>query len=187
MESAVIPLENSDDFTQAINTARAIKAKYVDPRLDWYKTHKLLPRVLYRLVGIATVILSVTLPALSATDFRHKGFVISCISIAIAALTGLGSFYHWERIWQNNTTALASIEAYSAKWELELARAEVFVATADRIKHVYDATDDLIANTSRVISSETSDFFATLQPTQQNTAGTTPGDPAGKKAGATAT
>jgi hypothetical protein len=173
MESAVNAPGNMDDFAQAIASARAIKAKYVDPRLKWYATHKLWPRILYRIVGIATVILSVTLPALSAANFKGKGIVISCISIAIAALTGLGSFYHWERIWQNNTTALASIEAYSAKWELELARAEVFVATADRIKHVYNATDDLIANTTRAISSETQDFFTTLQPTPQNTAGKT--------------
>jgi Protein of unknown function (DUF4231) len=173
METTVTPPENTDDFTQAIDAARAIKAKYVDDRLQWYTTHKALPRVLYRLVGIVTVILSVTLPALTAATFRNKDVTISCISIVIAALTGLGSFYHWDRTWQKNATAQASIEAFLAKWELELARAKELVAPADRTKHVYDATDDLIANTSRVISSETQDFFNNLQPAQQNTAGKT--------------
>lgn len=173
MESTVIPTENTDDLSRAIDAARAIKAKYVDGRLQWYKTHKVLPRMLYRLVGIATVILSVTLPALTAATFDHKEVTISCISIVIAALTGLGSFYHWDRTWQKNATAQASIEAFLAKWELELARAKEFVSPADRTKHVYDATDDLIANTSRVISSETQDFFNNLQPAQQNTAGKT--------------
>ena len=171
MESTVIPLENADDFSQAIDSARAIKSKYVDDRLEWYKTHKLMPHLLYRLVGIGTVILSVTLPALTAAQFANKDLIISCMSIVIAAFTGLGSFYHWDRTWQKNATAQASIEAYLAKWELELARAKEFVAAGDRIKHVYDATDDLIANTSRVISSETQDFFNNLQPVQQNTAG----------------
>jgi len=124
MESTVIPLENADDFTQAIVSARAIKSKYVDDRLEWYKTHKLMPRLLYRLVGIGTVILSVTLPALTAAQFANKDLVIFCMSIVIAAFTGLGSSYHWDRTWQKNATAQASIEAYLAKWELELARAK---------------------------------------------------------------
>jgi hypothetical protein len=90
-----------------------------------------MPRLLYRLVGIATVILSVTLPALTAAQFANKDFIISCMSVVIAAFTGLGSFYHWDRTWQKNATAQASIEAYPAKWELELARAKEFVAAAD--------------------------------------------------------
>ena len=164
----------SDDFAHAIDSARAIKLKYVDGKLEWYKEHKLLPRLLYRLVGIATVVLSVTLPALTTAEFSNKNLIISSMSILIAALTGLGSFYHWDRTWQKNATAQAAIEGYVAKWELELARAVELAASGDRIKHVYDATDDLIANTSKIISSETQDFFASLQPGQQNTAGRTP-------------
>jgi hypothetical protein len=34
MEGRLVPLENADDFTQAIDPARAIKAKYVDDRLE---------------------------------------------------------------------------------------------------------------------------------------------------------
>jgi hypothetical protein len=49
MESTETRLENIDDFTQAIDSARAIKSKYVNDRLAWYKTHKLTPRMLYRL------------------------------------------------------------------------------------------------------------------------------------------
>lgn len=171
MGSAVIRSAANDDFAHAIVSARAIKSKYVDDKLEWYKGHKVLPRLLYRLVGIATVVLSVTLPALTTAEFRNKNLIISAMSILIAALTGLGSFYHWDRTWQKNATAQAAIEAYSAKWELELSRAIQFPEPSDRIKHVYDATDDLIANTSKIISSETQDFFANLQPGQQNTAG----------------
>lgn len=169
---------SQSEFDQAIASARRIKAAYVDERLQWYKSHKILPRVLYRLVGIATVILSVTLPALTAAHFANKDLTISCISIVIAAFTGLGSFYHWDRTWQKNATSQATIEGYLAKWELELARAQDVAAPVDRIKHIYDATDDLITNTSRVISSETQDFFNNLQPAQQNTAGKVPVTPA---------
>ena len=162
------------DYDAAVASARAIRAKYVDERLGWYKAHKVFPRVAYRLVGITTVVLSVTLPALTTAEFEHKDLIISCISIVIAALTGLGSFYHWDRTWQKNATAEASIEGFLAKWELEIARAKSLAAPVDRIKHVYDATDDLIANTSKVISSETQDFFQNLQPAHQNTTAKAP-------------
>lgn len=178
MDNAPTPqFDSQSDFDAAIASARKIKAAYVDERLQWYKSHKVLPRVLYRLIGIATVILSVTLPALTAAQFANKDLTISCISIVIAAFTGLGSFYHWDRTWQKNATSQATIEGYLAKWELELARAQDVAAPADRIKHIYDATDDLITNTSRVISSETQDFFNNLQPAQQNTTGKAPVTP----------
>jgi len=173
METTVVPPENTDDLDAAIKAVRAIKLSYVDDKLEWYKSHKVLPRTLYRLVGIATVVLSVTLPALTTATFTHKDLTISCISIVIAAFTGLGSFYHWDRTWQKNATSEASIQAFVAKWELELARAKDLIAPADRTKHVYDATDDLVANTSKVVLTETQDFFSNLTPAQQNTAGKT--------------
>jgi Protein of unknown function (DUF4231) len=79
---------------------------------------------------ISTIILSVTLPALASAHFDHKELVISAMSIAIAALTGLGFFYHWERTWRGNSTAQMALEQAVGKWELELKRAE-FVITQD--------------------------------------------------------
>jgi hypothetical protein len=163
---------NQDDqFKAALVAAHAIKAKYVDPRLQWYKTHTMLPRVIYRLVGISTIILSVTLPALTAAQFQYKELVVSGMSILIAALTGLGSFYHWDRTWRGNSTAQVSIEQYVAKWELELARAQQVVPAGDRISHIYKATDDLLANAGSVVSSESQGFFSNLQSAQQNSTG----------------
>jgi hypothetical protein len=162
---------NDQAFVQALDSARAIKVKYVDPRLAWYKSHTQLPRILYRLVGISTVILSVTLPALTAAQFQNKELTISAMSILIAALTGLGSFYHWDRTWRGNSTAQVSIEQYVAKWELELSRAQMLLPAPDRIDHVYKATDDLLANAGGVVSAESQGFFSNLQSAQQNSTG----------------
>ena len=82
--------DGDDSFAQTL-TCREIKEKYVDWRILWYETHTNLPRIIYRLVGISTIILSVTLPALASASFKHKELVISGMSVAIAALTGLGS------------------------------------------------------------------------------------------------
>jgi len=71
---------NNDSFSQALKAAREVKDKYVNSRIHWYETHTTAPRNIYRLVGVSTIILSVTLPALSSADFDHKGLVISAMS-----------------------------------------------------------------------------------------------------------
>jgi len=162
---------NNDSFSQALKAAREVKDKYVNSRIHWYETHTTAPRNIYRLVGVSTIILSVTLPALSSTDFDHKGLVISAMSFAIAALTGLGSFYRWERTWRGNRTAQMALEQAVGKWELELKRAEFVLPSDERVIHVIKATDDLLANTGTVVSSESEGFFSNLHAQQQNSAG----------------
>jgi hypothetical protein len=62
----------ADSFAQAVKGARDIKDEYVNPRILWYKTHTNVPRTIYRLVGISTILLSVTLPALASAQFENK-------------------------------------------------------------------------------------------------------------------
>jgi hypothetical protein len=160
-----------DAFTMITRAARQIKVEYVDKRIKWYDTHTKTPRWFYYIVGVLTILLSVTLPALASAQFPHKQLVVSVVSVVIAALTGLGSFFHWERTWRGNSTAQVAIEQAVGKWELELKRAEFVVEPKDRIDHVIKATDDLLANTGTIVSSESEGFFSNLHATQQNSAG----------------
>jgi hypothetical protein len=85
------------------------------------------------------------------------------MSVTIAALTSLSSFFRWERNWRGNITAKTAIEQYCAKWELELTNARLRISEDDRITHVYKATSDLLANVSNVVSSESEGFFSNMQ------------------------
>jgi hypothetical protein len=162
---------NSDDeiFKEAVDSARSLKEKYVDPRIGWYKNHTATPRWMFRLAGISTILLSVTLPALAAGHFSHKELIVSAVSIAIAALTGLGSFYRWERTWHGNSTAQLALEHLVAKWELELTNAKLLLDANKRSEHVYLATNDLLTNSRSVVSSEAEGFFSLLQAPQKDT------------------
>lgn len=160
-----------DSFTEVVKAACAIRDQYVNTRILWYKDHTKGPRTFYRLVGIVTIILSVTLPALASAKFKYNEIIVPAISVVIAALTGLGSFYHWERTWRGNSTAQMALEQAVGKWELELRRAEFVVVQKDRVDHVIKATDDLLANTGTVLSSESQGFFSNLPSVQQNNAG----------------
>jgi Protein of unknown function (DUF4231) len=173
MDQPISPHPTEDDkdpFTQVVKDARIIKEKSVDSRIDWYKNHTFWPRLLFRVAGIVTIILSASLPAVSVASFQSKEFVLSVMSIGIAVLTGFSSFFRWERTWRGNLTAKIAIEQYCAKWELELTNARLKTSPEERIKHVYLATSYLLTNVSNVVSSESEGFFSNLQFPPQDSA-----------------
>jgi hypothetical protein len=159
-------------LTQVIESARAIKKEFVDPRISFYKSYIAAPRILFRTAGVATILLSATLPALALANFRGKEWALSIVSIAVAALTGLSSFYRWERMWRGYSSASVSLEQFVAKWELELTNARLILGPHERVKHVYQATNDLLSGTSAVVSSESEGFFSALAFPNQNSAQT---------------
>ncbi len=60
-----------------------------------------------------------------------------------------------------------------AKWELELENARLLLGPQESVKHVYLATNDLLANARSVVSSESEGFFSGLQfPHQGSSQGT---------------
>ena len=89
--------------------------------------------------------------------------VVFASSVTIAALTGLSSFYRWERSWRGRSVVRLGLEALSAKWELEIANARVILSPTERLQHVYMATNDLIANVRNLCNSETEEFFSGMQ------------------------
>lgn len=157
------PEDDSDRLAQVIKDARAIKEKNVDPRIVYYQTHIFLPHVLFRGAGIVTILFSAALPVVSVISFRSKDYVLSGMSIVIAVVTGLTSFFRFERTWRGRLTALIAIEQYCAKWELELTNARLRLQPNEQIDHVYKATSDLLTNVGNVVSSASEGFFSNLQ------------------------
>lgn len=149
--------------------ARELEQKYVEPRIEWYRTHSRAPRFFFRWAGIATILFSVTLPAIAALVFPYKELALSVMSIAIAALTGFSSFYKWERTWHANSTSQVALQQHVAKWELELSNAKLQPTPQDQADHIYKATDDLLTNAASVVNAESEGFFSALAFPQQNT------------------
>ena len=157
------------DLEAVLACCRKLKDQFVDKRIHYYQSHTKIPRWMFRTAGILTVLLSVTLPALAAAVFSHKELVLSSVSIGIAALTGLSSFYRWDRTWSGNSSSQVALEQQVAKWELELTNAQYLIAATDQIAHVYKATNDLLTNAGNIVASESTGFFRGLQFPQQNT------------------
>ena len=171
-------MKPSDDpkFDEFAVWARKIKRQLVDPNREWYKHHLWAPFFLFRFAGVLTILLSVTLPVVSAIDEKKllpmdKTYLLAGMSLGIAALTGLGGFFRWERTWRSRNFAKFSIDGLVAKWELELENARIVVEPKDRIGHAYRATNDLLTNFRNVGSEESEQFFSGLQFPQSNTTG----------------
>jgi hypothetical protein len=151
-------------FEQLIQAAHALKARFVDENCHWYRTHKRVPFLAYRLAGVLIIILGVTLPAIVAVEFPRKTLVISVMSVTIAALTGLNSFFRWDRTWRGRALCQYDIEWLVARWELELENARLILPDAhQRRQHVYRATRELLSNVASVSDSEVQEFFGRLQ------------------------
>jgi hypothetical protein len=101
MEPAQPPgLSKDVDFERMVAEARVIRQTFIDPNREWYRTHRLFPFLLFRFAGVTTIILGAALPAIAgiqSDQFKSKDLVISVMSVSIAALTGLSTFFRWER------------------------------------------------------------------------------------------
>jgi len=168
MQETTIPDSAEDKFAEAVKVAHQLRTKYVDTRISWYRDHTSKPRTFFRVAGILTILLSASLPAAAVATFPYKEIALSVMSIAIAVLAGLSTFFRWERTWRGNSGAQMALEQHVAKWELELTNARLILSADDRIRHVYQATDDLLANARGVVSAESEGFFSGLQFPQQN-------------------
>ena len=161
--SGTIPPTECESFGKFVEAARAIKKEFVDPRRTWYAKHQFYPFLLFRIGGVVTIILGVTLPAVALADIAHKDVILSVMSVAVAALTGLSSFFRWEISWRGRELSKFAIDALDEKWELELANASHVLDASERLKHAYLATNDFFSNVRVVSAAETDEFFSGMQ------------------------
>jgi hypothetical protein len=153
------PNERSEPerFQSALDKAAAIKSVYVDKQITFYAKGKLTwPRVLFRLVGTLIIVCSASLPAFAAAKTYQA---VTILSVSVAILSGLAAFFRWDVTWKGRIMARGTLEQLCAKWAVELTRAQECMKPEERIKHVCDATYDLIKNTNAVVSAESGTFF----------------------------
>ncbi len=158
--------QSSARFVEALNKLTAIKKEYVDRNLKWYRDRSWQPAILFRTVGAAVIVLSVSVPFLATLDDPWKTVVLPIVSLLIAGLTGLNSFFQWQGKWQKFLQARLSLEYFAQSWELHVLRARYETDEEKAVQIVFDATTKLLDDARTVISSETQEYFAAIPPLQ---------------------
>lgn len=144
-----------------VNQLKGLVKQHILPQYQWYWTHKTLPRVCFRGAGVLVVIGSLVLPVIAAAKgWNHRESALTTVSLAVAILSSLSTFFKWDTVWQSRTKAAMELKSLLAQWELALSS----LGTAENpSKSALCATQKLFEDAFRVIGSETTGFFATVK------------------------
>jgi hypothetical protein len=113
----------------------------------------------FRLTGVLTIVFSVSLPALTATDFSIRNAAISVLAIGVAGLSGLRAFYQWDQSWQLYRSQEFALDALATRWQLAMLLI-VRSAAPDADEQAHALTLDILNEAYEAGRTELSDFFA---------------------------
>jgi hypothetical protein len=159
---------------------RAQTDEYLDKIIKHYDQRIPRARAIFQITGALVILGSVSLPFLAQmTTAEHKPFglnteavlgVISFVSLAVALLTSLNSFFGWRFSWQRGVAVLAALEHYSACWKMDLLKAEEEGYPRAKVD-AYLHTSYLYTQVFAAVSAESEAFFAELKPLPQEAEG----------------
>jgi hypothetical protein len=142
------------------------KEHYVDPILHRYRQRIPPFRAVFVITSGLVILGSVSLPYLAQITTETNKAVISLVSLGVALLTALNSFFGWRLTWQKGAAATTALEHYIACWEIDLAKA--YREDYDAAKRdAYLATSYLFTQALATRSAESEAFFAQLKPLTQ--------------------
>lgn len=113
----------------------------------------------FRLTGVLTILFSVSLPALTATDFSVRNAAISVLAIGVAGLSGLRAFYQWDQSWQLYRSQELTLAALLTRWQLGMMLI-VRSAAPDANDQAHTLTLDVLNEAYESGRTELSDFFS---------------------------
>jgi hypothetical protein len=118
------------------------------------------PRICFRISGLIVVIGSLLLPVITTYEtLWHKRLILAIVSLTVAVLSSLSTFYKWDYSSQTREKATLELKGLLAKWELNLIAAQVAKNPAEE---ALDAAKQLFDDSFKIVDTETGQFFANL-------------------------
>ena len=156
-------LQSNKRFLSVLEELTHIKEEFVVRQLNWYKAHARTPMLLFRVSGVLVILLSVSLPFLTTLEGPWKTIILPFISLLIAGLTGLNSFFRWESDWKGYRQTHLTLEYLLTMWELQIAEARCQTDIQKGIDMALQATEQLISTTRTSTSDEAEEYFKRVQ------------------------
>lgn len=132
----------------------------VEDRCNWYKTHRYVPWLLFRAFGIATIVLSVSLPFLVNSSGIYKTHWAPVAALSVAALTSLNAFFAWHKSWEKRVRVWLTIHSFIAIWKTQIIEAKRHAKVKKGFQMAFRATQDLIEKTNELEIREAAELSA---------------------------
>jgi hypothetical protein len=147
-------------FEEAVRELEGTVVRKVDADMRAYGGRRSGARNLAASVAATTILLSALLPLLAAFDYNGKELVLSLVGVTIAAVTGLGSYFHWGDLWKGYLIAWNDIQNARAHWDLDVVAARREETEEAALEAAYRAADRLLEATRSAIDREHGTYFA---------------------------
>jgi hypothetical protein len=152
------PLACAEDFADCAELAK----RYVVCHRNWYRQRAKWVRWFFRVSGGGVILLSAVLPIVAFLGFPHVRLVITVLSVCIATLTALRSFFQWDLQWRVLKQADWKITGLLASWEADICGLKSH-PSGQRDRLASEATKTLIDHVNAVVQDESTTFFRAVQ------------------------
>ena len=109
------------------------------------------------------------MPFIAAQTALWKDTVLSIMTLTIAALTGLGAFFRWEYAWQSYRQTQYALDRLLNMLAFKIVEAQHQADPQKAIEMALRSTEQLLADSATITSSETAEFFKHVQMPQVQT------------------
>lgn len=149
--------------TQVATICRQIVDSEVRPLRGRYRRRASRHRLYYRCSGLAILLFGVSLPLLAGLHFNHRDVILSIVSVALAALTGLREFYRWDEMWSLLRRTENAISHELLRWELAISSAVPSADPKQAPRACCAATEELLAAVRTIQEAEADSFFGGMR------------------------
>jgi hypothetical protein len=103
-------LEQGADFSRGVEDYVLRVRDFYDSRARWH-------RRFYRLSTVLVIMIGALLPLAAGLDYQYKEIALGVSGVAVASLTALRAFYHWDQFWiLNRNTEIVITQKY-LRWK----------------------------------------------------------------------
>jgi hypothetical protein len=151
-------IKSQPEFIAAVENYVLRTRDFYDARARWH-------RRFYRLSTVLIILVGAWLPLGAGLDYSHKDVVLGISGVAVAALTALRSFYHWDQFWVlNRNTEMLITRSYLVWKASNINQLEPGdnMAIEERNKAALELVDYIV----RIRESEAGSFFKVLSDNQ---------------------
>lgn len=115
-------------------------------------------RAWFRITGVLTIVLSVSLPVLTGLTFPGRNVALSCLALGVAALSSLRAFYQWDQGWRLYRSQEFVLTSLHTRWQLGMLRI-VETSAPDAEAAVHQLTDEILREAHGTGLGEIDQFF----------------------------